>query len=75
MEPIRDDDLWRRIDRALEFHTVECCVWQVAEAPDRKSHRTATSPGWSIAAALGKLRRGVFTPLSTLWRPTFTRAA
>ena len=26
--PIRDDDLWRRVDRALEFHRVECRAWQ-----------------------------------------------
>ena len=26
--PIRDHDLWRRVDRALAIHEVECCVWQ-----------------------------------------------
>ncbi len=28
--PVRDDDLWRRVDRALEFHRIECRAWQFA---------------------------------------------
>jgi ribonuclease HI len=28
--PIRDQDLWQRIDRALAIHTVECLQWQGA---------------------------------------------
>lgn len=75
MTPIRDCDLWRRIDRALDFHSIECCVWQADEVPARKSSYDHSQAGWSIAAALGKLRRGVLTPISALWRPTFTRAA
>lgn len=30
--PVRDDDLWRRVDRALQFHRVECRAWQFADA-------------------------------------------
>jgi len=30
--PIRDHDLWQRIDRALNFHQVECCAWDGDEA-------------------------------------------
>ena len=29
--PIRDADLWRRVDRALSFHQVECCEWHSDE--------------------------------------------
>ncbi len=77
MAPIRDDDLWRRIDRALEFHSVECCVWQADHAPARKLHRGSRPYAalWSLSATLAKLRRGVLTPFSALRRPTFTRAA
>lgn len=75
MSPIRDYDLWRRVDRALEYHTVECCVWQADEMRAAKPSYELTNDGWSIAAALGKLRRGVLTPISALWPPTFTRAA
>jgi ribonuclease HI len=31
--PIRDHDLWQRVDRALQFHQLECCAWQGDEAP------------------------------------------
>jgi len=77
MTAIRDDDLWRRIDRALEFHSVECCVWHANLAPVRKRHfRTRPfAAGWSLSATLARLRRGVFTPFSALRLPTFTRAA
>jgi hypothetical protein len=74
MTPIRDADLWQRIDRALDFHTVECCVWQADDAP--AAHRASYDHStWSLAAAFGKLRRGVLTPFSAILRPTFTRAA
>ncbi|MEM8944199.1 MAG: RNase H family protein [Planctomycetota bacterium] len=26
--PVRDTDLWRRVDRALQFHQVSCQAWQ-----------------------------------------------
>ena len=29
--PIRDQDLWQRIDRALQFHTVNCQAWHFEE--------------------------------------------
>jgi len=38
---IRDHDLWQRIDRALQFHTVDCCEWQVDEAPVVVGHMAA----------------------------------
>jgi ribonuclease HI len=31
--PIRDCDLWQRVDRALQFHHVECCEWHDDELP------------------------------------------
>jgi ribonuclease HI len=75
LAPIRDDDLWRRVDRALEYHAVECCVWQADDAARSKPRYAGTRGGWSMVAALGMLRRGVLTPISVLWPPTFTRAA
>lgn len=39
--PMRDDDLWRRVDRALEFHDVECCAKPSAAA--RSAMRSAAS--------------------------------
>jgi ribonuclease HI len=74
MAPVRDFDLWRRIDRALEYHSVECCVWQSEETRTSKRHFAPAGDSWTMAAALGRLRRGVLTPISALL-PTFTRAA
>jgi ribonuclease HI len=73
MTQIRDYDLWRRVDRALEFHTVECCVWQTAKEAAGESHQTA--PAATLANTLTTLGRGIFSPLSGLFRPAFTRAA
>jgi ribonuclease HI len=73
--PIRDYDLWRRIDRALEFHTVECCVWHADTMPAQKLQHAHRPASQSLPAALAKLGRGVLAPLTHLWPPTFTRAA
>jgi ribonuclease HI len=88
--PIRDCDLWQRVDRALQFHQVECCAWADDDASDPsgqstvartlgpRSNRVGTGwqPGaWNIAAVLGGLRRSVLTPLQSVFRPPFTRAA
>lgn len=69
--PIRDKDLWQRVDRALQFHQVECCDWQ---ADDHTSENQAAA-GSLFAAAIATLRRGILTPLTAIWPTTFTRAA
>jgi ribonuclease HI len=37
LAPIRDGDLWQRVDRALEFHQVECVAWRFEAEPDLAS--------------------------------------
>lgn len=37
--PIRDCDLWQRVDRALSFHQVECLAWHA----DEMTHLPATA--------------------------------
>jgi ribonuclease HI len=108
--PIRDHDLWQRVDRALEFHQVECCAWHgddslgamptawrghVASPGHGHSEQRPWHPSsdsapalllverrrphrrrrWSLSGTLNRLRQGVFTPFSAIWRPAFTRAA
>lgn len=73
MSPILDADLWKRVDRAMDFHVVECRTLKADEAP--ASQGLALDAGWSLAGALGRLSRGILTPISAIWRPTFTRAA
>lgn len=73
MTPILDADLWKRVDRALDYHVVECRTLKSDEAP--ADSVADDNGGWSLAATLGRLRRGVLTPISAIWRPSFTRAA
>jgi ribonuclease HI len=47
MVPIKNRDLWQRIDRALEFHYVECRQWRLDEqhqTPDLGRTRMIASP-------------------------------
>ncbi len=46
MTPIRNGDLWQRIDRALQYHEVECRLWRfdLAERPLRGPHRRIRPP-------------------------------
>jgi ribonuclease HI len=53
MAPIRDHDLWQRIDRALEFHDVTCWNWQVDSAT-AKGLPYATLPA-ATATSAGEL--------------------
>ena len=56
---VRDCDLWRRINRALEFHQVECRAWRFnslsrdesAVSPDLESRELAASVGLPHLAA------------------------
>jgi len=41
--PVRDDDLWRRVDRALRFHEVDCQAWHFGE-PAEESRLEDQSP-------------------------------
>jgi ribonuclease HI len=73
--PIRDRDLWQRVDHALEYHRVECCEWQAEDCTARMPSDSPFSAGSMFAAAVASLRRGILTPLTAIWPTTFTRAA
>lgn len=32
LAPVKNADLWRRVDRALDFHRLECRLWRVDDA-------------------------------------------
>ena len=41
--PVRDHDLWQRVDRALQFHEINCQAWQfetVETAPEPVAERS-----------------------------------
>jgi len=65
--PVRDHDLWRRVDRALHFHQVDCRLWQFESptnfepAEPTITAEPATTPQDAVrglaAAATDRLRR------------------
>jgi len=42
IEPIRDVDLWRRVDRAMKYHFVDCRGWQTDEQLDGANESACT---------------------------------
>lgn len=44
---VRDDDLWRRVARALEIHQVECRSWRLS-LTDHTPHHTTEPPHSSL---------------------------
>jgi hypothetical protein len=39
MVPIKNSDLWRRIDHALSIHDVDCRIWRMDDAHDKPNDR------------------------------------
>jgi ribonuclease HI len=45
MVPVKDRDLWQRVDRALEFHRVECRQWRLDGPHERAAPPPQTRSG------------------------------
>jgi len=43
MTPVKNGDLWRRIDQALSIHTVECRAWKLGGSDDLSETPSAQS--------------------------------
>jgi ribonuclease HI len=65
MTPIRDHDLWRRIDGALEFHELECRLWRFGEGA-----REHAAPSFAPRRRPGRLAAA-----KEQWRRVSTAAA
>ena len=37
MAPVKHDDLWKRIDRAMQYHKVDCRIWSMAGRSSKSS--------------------------------------
>lgn len=56
--PVRDSDLWQRVDRALQFHELTCQHWHFEEAVDSAGEwESASSSSAADAPSLGVLGR------------------
>lgn len=47
--PIKNRDLWQRVDRALQFHSVECRTWRFDQAHGNAAHVPAPHDGLPLA--------------------------
>lgn len=45
MAPVKNGDLWRRVDRAMQFHQVECRIWRFDPA---ETHSRVRSPAMKM---------------------------
>lgn len=62
LTPVRDEDLWRRIDHALEYHRVSCRGWRRgAESALAGRRRPATQKKLSVEAAVERVVGGVIS--------------
>jgi len=62
MVPVRDRDLWQRVDRALGFHKVDCQAWQFdspVEVQESQESRTDSSTLAVDGAVEPRVRRRV----------------
>ncbi len=48
---VRDHDLWRRVDRALQFHEVDCRLWRLDSHTDAAASQRPEGAGGRLAAA------------------------
>ena len=63
MTPIKNRDLWQRIDRAMQFHHVECRVWRF-DMPE--TTETAPAAETEPASAPRRRRLDVASPLPSI---------
>ena len=61
MVPVKNRDLWQRVDRALQFHELECRVWRFD--PPHTAAAAAVTPAPETAAVPQKSA----TALKRLW--------
>jgi len=57
MVPVKNRDLWQRIDRILQFHELECWTWRIDE-----SHAAVEPLHTRSHGAVGSLRRPARLP-------------
>ena len=59
MTPVKNSDLWQRIDRALRFHRVECRTWRVDSSHAAPARTTAGMNPAARESVVGWIRRAV----------------
>ncbi len=57
MIPVKNCDLWQRMDRALRFHEVDCRHWRIDGAHGRRGNSERAAPPSEVPAAVCARRR------------------
>lgn len=72
--PVKNGDLWQRIDRALQFHQVDCRTWR---SDSRASSESLVAPNATAPKTLAEESPPYFRPVSigviTRWMTRWTR--
>lgn len=71
MTPVKNNDLWKRIDQTLQFHKVDCRAWKLEASddlseftPGQRSAAATPAPVWRKDAGGRMLRLDPGTPRS-----------
>ena len=78
---VRDHDLWKRVDRALNFHQVDCRLWQFAGETELEVAAETLEPAPEVvvvnrprrgrfAIATERLRRQAVATMNDAFRPS-----
>lgn len=66
MTPVKHDDLWKRIDRAMQFHKIDCRVWSMGGG-NVKSNLSRSLRSMAIETRLQSVsQRSKATPMENL---------
>ena len=63
MAPVKDHDLWMRIDRAMQIHDINCRIWQFdpphvrTQVPQQSDQEEMTRPGTRFVSPLANRTR------------------
>lgn len=72
MTPVQDDDLWQRVDRALQYHQVECRAWRIDAAHQGSGDHIVHFPRAVTGDDSGRAAAGDGAATE---RPTFAKRA
>jgi ribonuclease HI len=68
MTPVKNSDLWRRVDGAMRYHDVECRIWRFD--PPQQAARGVRSPVAKQQPPAPKRRRKSSAPTAKTNKPT-----
>jgi len=75
--PVKNEDLWRRLDRAMEFHHVDCRTWRIDAAhgpqPAQPRYRETSKTGETGNPPLDATRVAQIREKLGRWRTSIIR--